>query len=277
MSGVSTFLRSRSVDPAPLKRAGLLTVLLIALVAASRWMGPAAMERPAEPGPRQSGPALAEGVSAPSRSSLPGGVALLSIVLVGGGLAALVASRRRGGREATPTEMEVLETLSLGPGQSLRLVACGREVLLFSVTGEGAQFVRQWDRATFDGDLDLREAAGERTPPAAEAVPHAVPPAETPHAVEVAAPEPTPAEAPSPPPPTSKWIVPTPPAAAPPVRQPAAPAPLAVRVDEAEPAPAEPVSVLPQFAVPAEPAPAPTPSDAPAFATVLRQFAVAHA
>ena len=275
MSGVSTFLRSRSVDPAPLKRAGLLTVLLIALVAASRWMGPAAMERPADSGQRQTGPALAEGVSAPSRSSLPGGVALLSIVLVGGGLAALVASRRRGGREATPTEMEVLETLSLGPGQSLRLVACGREVLLFSVTGEGAQFVRQWDRATFDGSVDLREAAGEGTPPAAEVVPDAAPSAETPRVAEVAPPEPTPAEAPSPPPPTSRWIVPTPPAAAPPVRQPAAPVPRAGRADEAEPAPTE--SVLPQFAAPAEPAPAPTLSEAPAFATVLRQFAAAHA
>ena len=148
-----TALRDRAssavVDPAPLRRAGVLAVALIVLLVLGRAFGPetAASSSPAE---RQSPPGATEQVAAPG-SSWTGGRVIAVILLLAGGGVALVLRRRSASATPAQAALEVLGTHSLGPGQSLRLVSCGGEVLLLSVGGDGARLLRHWPQATFDG------------------------------------------------------------------------------------------------------------------------------
>lgn len=161
------------VDRAPLRRAGLLTLLLVALLALTQTIRPE--PRPAsEMLGRQDVHAEAERVSA--SGGLSAGTLAAFVLLAAGGAFALWLRRRPTASGAVATSaIETIETHPLGPNHTLRLVACGDEVLLLDVGAEGTQLLRQWPRAVF-------EAAPASVPPLAHveaAVPEAVAPADT--------------------------------------------------------------------------------------------------
>ena len=137
-------LAAMPLDRAPLRRAGLLTVLLVVLIAIMQTLAPARPARTA----RQTLQDGTEEVSA--RSGSGRGTAVLVLLLLAGGGAALVWRRRGTPALALPHTLEVLETQTLGPGQALRLVACGHEVLLLSATAEGVRLLRHWPREAFE-------------------------------------------------------------------------------------------------------------------------------
>ena len=151
-----TRLDALPLDRAPLRRAGLLALLLVALLGFGRLAGPdrttAAegqdLRAATEDG---SGPA-APSRSAPSRSSSAwtgGRVVALLFLAAGGGIAFWLHRRSPHRVAQRGSTLEVIETHPLGPGTSLRLVACGDEVLLLSVASEGTTLLRHWPRATF--------------------------------------------------------------------------------------------------------------------------------
>ena len=171
MSPLDTLRRrfaAMPLDRAPLRRAGLLTVLLVVLIGAMQAMGPARPERsarhavqatpetssasadPASADPASADPASAGPRPAPRRSGWGAGRVLALVLLVGGGGAAVVLRRRAAPAEARRAVLEVLETHPLGPGQALRLVACGDEVLLLAATSEGVRMLRHWPRDAVD-------------------------------------------------------------------------------------------------------------------------------
>lgn len=244
LTTLSRRLAALPIDRAPLRRAALLTVLLAVLLVATRMIAPA-RPRPAAEASRQSAPAGTESLSArpaPRRSGGWGQAAAL-LLLVGGGGAAFVLRKRTAPGAERSTTLEVLESHTLAQGQSLRLVACGEEVLLLSVGGDGARLLRHWPRDRFDGERDgdaMWASLASQTVPTDEHAPvdaaGVTPPVATPVPAEVVA------------------VAPTPPLTAPvpPTPRPAVPA------------------VPPQFATPAAPS-------TPAFADVLRQFGVGHA
>lgn len=141
-------LNALPVDRAPLRRAGVLTLLLVVLLGLTQAIRPEA--RPAsEAFGRQDVHAETERVSA--TGGVPAGRVAAFLLLAAGGGVALWLRRRRPASEGTETRaLEVLETHPLGQGHSLRLVACGDEVLLLDVGAEGARLLRQWPRVTFE-------------------------------------------------------------------------------------------------------------------------------
>ena len=198
-SSLADRLRQRAaalpLDRAPLRRAGLLTVLLVALLGLGKMFSPT----PAPSTDRQDLRSETEEVSAPrSSTAWTGGRVLAVLFLVTGGGFAFWLHRRAGGRTAAHgSTIHVLETHPLGPGQSLRLVACGEEVLLLSVASEGATLLRHWPRATFDAEpVSFASALASLTTP--EAKPLASPPSSHPDAEHG-----TDERATDPPPPTS--------------------------------------------------------------------------
>lgn len=139
-------LRALPLDRAPLRRAGVLSALLVALLAAGQWLGPSPRPaRAADPG-RHDVRAATEDVSAWT----PGRALALVLLLAGGGAALWLHQRRAPGAAGRASALDVLETHSLGPSHSLRLVACGGEVLLLSVGAEGARVLREWPRDRFE-------------------------------------------------------------------------------------------------------------------------------
>ncbi|MEO0557630.1 MAG: flagellar biosynthetic protein FliO [Bacteroidota bacterium] len=138
------------LDRTPLRRAGLLTALLIVLLVLGKVFSPA----PARSADRQDVRSATEEVSAPRSSAVwTGGRVLAILFLLTGGGIAFWLHRRAGGRiVSNGSTLQVLETHTLGPGQSLRLVACGEEVLLLSVASDGATLLRHWPRARFDAE-----------------------------------------------------------------------------------------------------------------------------
>ena len=162
-------LRALPLDRAPLRRAGVLAALLVALLVAGRWFGPSA-----------AGPSVAEArrhdvqaAEAPSAPPPPpsawtaGRFVALLLLAAGGGVAAWLHRKRSGGVEAPASALETLETHALTGGHSLRLVACGGEVLLLGVGAEGARVLRAWPRAAFDADrpAPFADVLAEHAPP----------------------------------------------------------------------------------------------------------------
>ncbi len=160
MLDVRARLDALPLDRAPLRRAGLLAVLLVLLLVAGKVFGPdrAAALAPAD---RQTLHAPTEEVSAaPRASGWTGGRVLAVLLLTVGAGVALVLHRRRPTAASGGAALDVVETHPLGPGQSLRLVACGDEVLLLSVAGDGARLLRHWPRERFDGQAVSLAATG---------------------------------------------------------------------------------------------------------------------
>lgn len=166
LSDLRARLAALPVDRAPLRRAGLLTVLLVVLVVATQALAPDMTPASATLG-RQDVQSEAETRSAGSGTTL-GRLGALALLVAGGGVALVL--RRRSAPAQTASALEVLETHPLGQGHSLRLVACGDEVLLLDVGAEGARLLRQWPRGRFDGTTDVAvqhpEAAAAAGPPA---------------------------------------------------------------------------------------------------------------
>ena len=131
------------LDRAPLRRAGVLTALLVVLLVAGKMLSP----RPTTAAERHDVRPATEEVSAPPSAWTGGRVLAILFLLAGGGVAYGLHRRSPARASATGSTLEVLETHPLGPGQSLRLVACGDEVMLLSVTAEGAALLRHWPRA----------------------------------------------------------------------------------------------------------------------------------
>ncbi|GAB5537443.1 MAG: hypothetical protein Rubg2KO_36920 [Rubricoccaceae bacterium] len=138
------------LDRAPLRRAGLLTGLLIGLLVLGKVLSPV----PEAPTDRQEVRPATEEVSAPrTRPMWTGGRVLALLFLATGGGIAFWLHRRAGARTVSHgSTLTVLETHALGPNQSLRLVACGEEVLLLSVASDGATLLRHWPRETFEAE-----------------------------------------------------------------------------------------------------------------------------
>ncbi len=241
-SPLRAWLAALPLDRAPLRRAGLLSLLLVALLAAGKVFGPGRPVAAAALPDRNEVTASAEGVSAsrpaaPRRSAWTGGrVVALMLLAAGGGIAVVLHRRRPAGGAGGAAAVDVIETRSLGPNQSLQLVACADEVLLLAVGAEGATLLRHWPRARFDGSAESSPVAdapsfAEVLAAASDAVPSAVPDA--------------------------------------------APA-----VSASAPRPAAPTSPVPTSPAPTSPAPPPTPRPAPpadARTWGLHQFGSAHA
>ena len=151
MSDLRARLDALPLDRAPLRRAGLLSALLVALLVGGKAFGPSRAAALA-PAPRHDLQAPTEEVSAPDRPSGWTGGRVLALVLLAAGGAVAVALHRRRAPAALGAALDVIETHPLGPGHSLRLVGCGDEVLLLSVGGEGAQLLRHWPRGQFERD-----------------------------------------------------------------------------------------------------------------------------
>ena len=163
-------LRSRfdalPLDRAPLRRAGVLTVLLIALLTLGKAISP----RATTAAERHDVRADTEEVSAPPSAWTGGRVLAILFLVTGGGLALWLHRRAPARAAATGSTLEVLETHPLGPGQSLRLVACGDEVLLLSVTAEGASLLRHWPRTVAPPAADPPPPSPVPTPSFADAL-----------------------------------------------------------------------------------------------------------
>lgn len=160
VSLLSRRLAALPLDRAPLRRAALLTVLLAVLLLATRWIAPA-RPRPATEAARQFAPASTETLSArpPARRGGGWGQAVALLLLAGGGgLALRLRTRTVAGAPRAASSLDVLESHTLAPGQSLRLVACGSEVLLLSLGSDGTRLLRHWPRDRFD-----REVGGAET------------------------------------------------------------------------------------------------------------------
>ena len=164
-------LRSRldalPLDRAPLRRAGLLSVLLVVLLVGGKVFGPDRAARQPAAADRQEAP-VAENASVPS--GWTGGRVLAVLLLAAGGGVAFVLHRRAAPGPATDSALDVIATHTLGPGQALRLVGCGDDVLLLSATGEAITLLRHWPRERFDrgavsfADV-LADATGEAEAP----------------------------------------------------------------------------------------------------------------
>jgi len=165
MPDLTRRLGGLSFDRAPLRRAGVLGVLLVALLLAGKAFGPSRAAADAPPA-RQEVLAMAEAPSASplatpapaaSRPAAPrpssmwtvGRVAAL-VLLAGGVGGALLLRRRQRDPVRTAARLEVIESRPMGTGHSLQLVACGDEVLLLSVAADGARMLRHWPRAAVD-------------------------------------------------------------------------------------------------------------------------------
>ena len=179
---VSSSLRDRldalPLDRAPLRRAGVLTVLLVVLLVLGKVFGPGRPASAATSASRHDVQGATEEVSAPRAAPAWTGGRVLAILLLaaGGGVALVLHRRRPGAASKAETTLDVIETHPLGPGQSLRLVACGAEVLLLSVGTDGARLLRHWPRETFDrttvsfADALAEAAAGFSAEPDVDAV-----------------------------------------------------------------------------------------------------------
>ena len=169
-------LRSRldalPLDRAPLRRAGLLSVLLVGLLVAGKAFGPDRAARQPSTADRQEAPA-AENASAPAPSGWTGGRVLAVLLLAAGGGVALVLHRRAAPGPVEDPALDVIATHTLGPGQTLRLVGCGDDVLLLSATAEAITLLRHWPRERFDrGAVSFADVLADAT---AEAEPSAAP------------------------------------------------------------------------------------------------------
>ena len=176
-----TRLDALPLDRAPLRRAGLLALLLVALLGFGRLAAP---DRTTAAGGQDLRAATEDGSgpAAPSRSpsAWTGGRVVALLFLAAGGGIAFWLHRRSPHRVAQRgSTLEVIETHPLGPGASLRLVACGDEVLLLSVASEGTTLLRHWPRATFGTGprsfadaLALAESSPDTEPSPTPHVPH---------------------------------------------------------------------------------------------------------
>ena len=175
LSALRARLDALPLDRAPLRRAGLLSLLLVGLLVAGKTLGPDRAARSAATASRQDAPGRAEGVSAAPRpvpSGWTGGRVLAVLLLAAGGGVALVVRRRAAPGAPTGSALDVLSTQTLGPGQTLKLVACGDDVLLLSATAESVRLLRSWPRERFDRDAvsfaDVLAAAEPLADPVAE-------------------------------------------------------------------------------------------------------------
>ena len=140
------------LDRAPLRRAGLLAVLLVVLVVAGKALGPDRSAATA-PASRQELRAATENGSATrdrSPSNWTAGRMLALLLLAGGAGGAFLLHRRSAPAAPTSAALDVIETHTLGPGQTLQLVACGDDVLLLSATSDAIRLLRTWPRDRFD-------------------------------------------------------------------------------------------------------------------------------
>ncbi len=147
--------------------AGLLVLWLALQLAPSAPPAPSAPSRSAladERLPDRAGFATAERLgevaTRPSRSLLRPGNVLALLLLVGGGAGALYLRKRRPGTEASDDALPMapLGSLVLAPGQSLRLVRVGDEVLLLGLAQGGVSLLRRYDADEAPVGLDATEA-----------------------------------------------------------------------------------------------------------------------
>ncbi len=152
LSALRARLGALPLDRAPLRRAGLLAVLLVVLLVAGRSFGPGRSAATA-PVSRQEVRAETENGSATRQAAPSGWTAgrmLALLLLAGGAGGALLLHRRSAPAAGPPAALDVIETHTLGPGQTLQLVACGDDVLLLSATQHTVRLLRHWPRDRFD-------------------------------------------------------------------------------------------------------------------------------
>ena len=98
-----------------------------------------------------------------------GHLAALTLLMAGGALALYL---RRGARtEEAAVLLQPLGSLKIAPNGQLRLVACGGDVLLLSVTASGITLLKSYTREAFEGLQAASEAAptSGRTSPTPDA------------------------------------------------------------------------------------------------------------
>ena len=148
LSPLRARLEAMPLDRAPLRRAGLLAGLLVVLLVAGQALGPDRAAAPPRADRQQVLSAPEKGSAAPR--GWTAGRALALLLLAGGAGGAWVLHRRSAPAAPRSSALEVIETHTLAPGQTLRLVACGDDVLLLSATAEAIRLLRSWPRERFD-------------------------------------------------------------------------------------------------------------------------------
>lgn len=140
MRSLSNPLSAGGLSSHPMRRVLLLGGALLLLALAVLLM-PSPPARTAQTTPSAR-------LTLPERPSLitPGYVLVL-VLLGGGGVLALYLRRKALGPAATPALLQTLGQLSLAPGQQLRLVACGHDVLLLGITAGQISVLRHYSRS----------------------------------------------------------------------------------------------------------------------------------
>lgn len=102
----------------------------------------------------------------PTRSSFKAGYAVAFLILAGGGAFAIYLRRRTGVSGAKSATIQTLGASQLAPGQQLRLVSCGGEVLLLGVTSTQINLLKSFPEEAF-----AQAAASHSADAASEASP----------------------------------------------------------------------------------------------------------
>jgi len=168
---------STSTTPRRLARYGIYLVgAMVALWVATQ----AAAMGPTEPKPEPSSADSTMVASSPTSGEAPSveiftwGNLAAFLLLAGGGSAALYLHQRRA-QTGTTTPFRGLGKMALGSSKHVRLVACGGEVLLLSVTDDEITLLKTYPLDVFE---DVKDAEIEEGAPSLPAEHPAAPPAE---------------------------------------------------------------------------------------------------
>ena len=166
----------------PLRRALWLACALVALWLAMQFVPTATPAAP--PSPAATAPAGADAGTVVHRSTafraerqgFPFGYVAAAALLIGGGVFALKMRQRAAGEGRPGPALTSMGTLTLAPGQTLHLVACGADVLLVGQSGTGVNVLATYGRADFEARPAPLQLAARVVAPEAPPTP-AVPPA----------------------------------------------------------------------------------------------------
>jgi flagellar biogenesis protein FliO len=162
----------RPSGKAMLKRAGFFAAGLVLL-----WLAVELMPTPSTSAPvvQESDEGVLAYGQASSTTPIRPGMVFAVLILVGGGIFAVVL-RKRSTDGGTSGPLETLADMPITPDQRLRLIRCGDDVMLLGITAGGVNVLEKYRADAFDASGDgapglspafadlLREAAGRYRP-----------------------------------------------------------------------------------------------------------------
>lgn len=168
---MSLFSSDTSSTPTTPRRLARYGIYLIGAMVALWVATQAAAMRPTEPNPKPSSTDSTMVASpttsgeAPSVEIFTWGNLAAFLLLAGGGGAALYLHQQRG-KTGAPTPFRPLGKMALGASKQVRLVACGGEVLLLSVTDDEIALLKTYPLDAFEDVEDAEMKEGDRSVPA---------------------------------------------------------------------------------------------------------------